>query len=223
MKFTDKELLLFDFDGTLIDSVPDLTNALNVTLANYALPTVTVDEVRPWVGNGALILLKRAISRSFNYEDERDDIDAMLQTFLSYYHEHLYDNTIIYDGVIEGLTTLLETQCKMAIVTNKPFDFIEPILDALNMKHFFSFWIGGDSLAKKKPDAMQLLHTLEHFQIPNSKAIMIGDTNNDILAAKAVPMQSIAVTYGYNEAEILKASQPDAICGEFQEVCELLV
>lgn len=223
MSFKEKSLLLFDFDGTLIDSVPDLTYALNHMLQVHHLPEVDLKMVRPWVGNGAAILVKRAICRSFDYEGKVDDELAarLLTTFLTCYKENLYGNTIIYDGVMQGLAELSSKGYTMAIVTNKPFAFVEPILTALQMKEYFSFWIGGDSLEKKKPDALPLQHTLQHFQMTNEDAIMIGDTTNDILAAKAVPMQSIGVSYGYNEKEILESCQPDVICSHFKEVCEL--
>ncbi len=224
MKLENKDLLLFDLDGTLINSAPDLALAVNHMLKKLDKETFSEGEIDLWVGNGALTLVKRALSGSRTIEEtlEEEVIKKALKIFLDFYAVNLCVSTVPYANVLTTLNTLKSEGYRMAIVTNKPFNFVAPILRDLDMEGIFEFILGGDSLEKKKPDPLPLLHVCEQLNIPVENSVMIGDSQNDILAAKAAHMQSVAVTYGYNYGEDIGINNPTFIIDDFEELLKYL-
>ncbi|CAA6808676.1 MAG: Phosphoglycolate phosphatase (EC [uncultured Sulfurovum sp.] len=225
MKFSNKKVIIFDLDGTLIDSSPDLALAINHMLKNIGRETFTLDEIHHWVGNGAEILVKRALSGSskINSSIEPKEFEIALDIFLKFYAKNLAVETITYPHVLSTLTQLKEQGgYKLAIVTNKPFDFVEPILNALKLKEYFEFHLGGDSLKDKKPNPAPLLYVCDKLNVTVDECIMVGDSKNDILAAKACRMQSIGLTYGYNYGEPISKHNPDVYFSDFSEISKLL-
>ena len=225
MKFVEKELILFDLDGTLIDSAPDL--ALSI---NYMLRTVNHNEfseeiIDSWVGNGAQTLVKRALSGSKIVDENinNDLFDRSLSVFLEYYKNNLCEQTTPYPNVKITLQTLKDDGYKLAIITNKPFDFIEPILKQLGLDSLFELYIGGDSLDEKKPSPLPLQYVCKKFNIKPRNTLMIGDSKNDILAAQAANIQSIAVSYGYNYGEDIRVYKPDLTIDNFGDILEVLL
>lgn len=225
MRFTGKELLIFDLDGTLIDSAPDL--ALSV---NYMLRSINHDEfsdeiIDSWVGNGASILVKRALSGSDVIDTNIDNslYEKALNIFLNYYKKNLCVKTTTYFGVKDTLQILKENGYKLSIVTNKPFDFIEPILKRLELIEYFELFIGGDSLQKKKPEPEPLLYICENLDIKPENSLMIGDSKNDILSAKAALIQNIGVSYGYNYGEDIRVYEPDFTVDDFSDILKVLI
>ena len=224
MKFKNKEVILFDLDGTLIDSVPDLASAVNHMLEALNRETFSDDTIRYWVGNGAQVLVKRALSGHTEI-DEDLDMDLFtkaLDIFLTFYANNLCLDTMMYPNVSSTLHVLKAEGYRLVIVTNKPFDFVVPILKGLELDGLFEFWLGGDSLEKKKPDPLPLLHVCEKMNVSIDQCIMVGDSKNDILAANAAAMQSIGVTYGYNYGEDIRVHKPTVIIDDFSELLELL-
>ncbi len=224
MKFTNKELILFDLDGTLVDSVPDLASALNNMLRTLERKTFSQDEVRSWVGDGTRVLVKRGLSGSSTIDEMIDPVlfTEALDIFLTYYAKHLCVDTITYPNVLTTLQALKAKNYRLALVTNKPYDFIEPLLKGLGLMGLFELTIGGDSLSRRKPDPLPLLHVCERLNVSVSQCLMVGDSKNDILAAKAANMQSIGVTYGYNYDESISLYQPSSIIDDFSEILDLL-
>ncbi len=220
MKFTNKELIIFDLDGTLIDSVPDLAMAVNHMLESLDRDVFDENTIRYWVGNGAQILVKRALSGSNKIDEDLDGtlFSKALSLFLLFYKKHLCVNTKIYSNVLTTLRSLKAEGYRLAIVTNKPIDFVAPILDGLHLNDLFELILGGDSLEKKKPDPLPLQHVCEKLNIPVEKAVMVGDSKNDILAANAAKMQSIGVTYGYNYGEEISYYAPDVVVDNFSDI-----
>jgi len=218
--FRHKELILFDFDGTLIDSVPDLAAAVNHMLCTLGQTTFDETRIRGWVGNGARTLVERALRAA--YGDEAypvpDVVDAALETFLSHYAGHLAVHTAAYPGVPEVLRGLHAGGYRLAIITNKPYAFIEPILQSMEMDTLFELTLGGDSLPKRKPDPLPLLHACKLLGVAPEKCVMVGDSKNDILAARAAGIQSIGVGYGYNYDEAISVYGPDLVCEAFYSV-----
>ncbi len=222
MNYKDKELIIFDLDGTLIDSIPDLTLAVNIMLSYYNIEPLTIEIVTPFVGNGAKILLERALNHAMQPEDiTKERFDEAFQIFFAAYRDNLSVDTYLYPGVLETLEYLDNKGYKMAICTNKPFEFIEPILKELSVKQYFTSWVGADSLAKQKPDPAPLFHLAKEMNVTIDKCIMVGDSKNDIKAAKNAEMKSIGVSYGYNYNEHISDYNPDKVVDNFVELQKL--
>lgn len=217
MKFKNKELIIFDLDGTLIDSVPDLALAVNHTLSLLERQTFSEDEIRLWVGNGAQTLVKRLLSGSAEVDKNIDEelFQKALGIFLDFYDKNVCVKTTLYPNVGASLKLLKERGYHLTIVTNKPFSFVEPILVSLGLENIFELCLGGDSLKLKKPDPSPLLYMCNKLNISIEKSIMIGDSKNDILAANSANIQSIAVNYGYNYGEDISIYSPDYIVDDF--------
>jgi phosphoglycolate phosphatase len=224
LKIAKKEAVLFDLDGTLIDSVPDLASAVNGMLGRLGREGFSEEVIRYWVGNGAQILVKRALSGSREIDETLDNtyFEEALEIFLEIYGEHLAVSTVAYEGVHDTLRRLQKAGYRSVIVTNKPYRFVEPLLDRLELREFFEFWLGGDSLERKKPDPLPVLTASEKLGVPVDRCVMVGDSKNDILAAKAAEMQSIGVRYGYNYGEDLGIFGPDLLVDRFDEIGVIL-
>ncbi len=222
--FENKEVILFDLDGTLVDSAPDLALALNHTLKTLEQKTFHHDTIRSWVGNGAQTLVKRGLSGStiVNESIDPEFFDKALNIFLDFYSNNLCVTTVTYPNVHQTLQKLKDMGYRLVLVTNKPYDFIQPLLEGLGMEDLFELCLGGDSLEKRKPDPLPLLHVCESLDICTSKCVMIGDSKNDILAANSANMQSIGVSYGYNYDEDISAYEPDIVIHDFDEIIKLL-
>ena len=222
MNFKDKELIIFDFDGTLIDSGTDLAKALNKMLTHYNLEPITVEQVSQYIGNGAKKLVERGLKHRMQVEDITEAFfNEAFEFYYQAYREVSNDKTFLYPGVVETLQYLDKKGYDMTICTNKPFEFIEPILDGLSIKQFFKTWVGADSLPKQKPDAMPLLHLAKEMNKEIEKTIMVGDSKNDIIAAQNATMDSIGVSYGYNYNEDIADYNPTKVVDSFAELKEL--
>lgn len=209
------QLIAFDLDGTLIDSVPDLATAVNRALTDLDAPTSTEDDIRRWIGNGAQVLVQRAWCQDAHGEQLSDlqdpNISALYERFLYHYDACKGDATRCYPGVKAALQQLHEHSIPMAIITNKPERFVGPILKSLQLDDYFGLILGGDTLAERKPHPLPLLHAAQHFDVNPTHCWMVGDSRNDILAAKAAGFFSIGVPYGYNHGEPIEAASPDLV------------
>ncbi|MFZ8201650.1 phosphoglycolate phosphatase [Alteromonas portus] len=217
------DTFFFDLDGTLVDSVPDLATALNQMLSHYQLPTYDEQIIRHWVGNGARVLVERGVSggAEINHHHMQPEIDAALEKFLFYYRTLKTKSTVLYEGVFDTLHALKDRGYTLVLITNKPSEFIEPILSAFSLSALFSLTIGGDSLPEKKPSALPLLYACEKLHISPSQCVMVGDSKNDILAAKAANIKSIGLTYGYNYGESIATYQPNWVLDNFSDILKL--
>lgn len=224
MKFENKQLLIFDLDGTLINSALDLAIAVNTMLETLERDTFDEEVIHGWVGNGALILVQRALSGTRTVDESLDEalVEKALDVFLKYYGKNLCNATIPYPHVTTTLNALKEKGYRLAIVTNKPFAFVEPILEGLGLSGLFELILGGDSLPLKKPDPAPLLHVCEKLGVRVDESVMVGDSKNDILAANTCGMQSVGVTYGYNYGESIGVYNPDVIIDDFRDLLKFL-
>lgn len=224
MTFSNKELILFDLDGTLINSSPDLARAVNFMLTGLGRESFTEETVDGWVGNGAQMLVKRALSGTREIDETIDDelFEKALKSFFDYYAEHLCVSTVAYPNVSATLKAMKDKGYRMAIVTNKPIAFVEPILEGLGLQGLFELVLGGDSLKVKKPDPAPLLYACSNLEVAVENTLMIGDSRNDIQAANSCDMQSVGVTYGYNYGEKIDVHHPTVIIDDFAELLELL-
>ena len=224
MKFINKKVILFDLDGTLVDSAPDLALAVNHMLETLERETFSSETIRSWVGNGAQTLVKRSLSGSSVMDEniEPELFSKALDIFLDFYAQNLCVTTVAYPNVSATLKSLKEKKYRMVVVTNKPFDFIQPLLEGLALTDLFELCLGGDSLTKRKPDPLPLLHVCERLNVRVSECVMVGDSKNDIIAANAANMHSIGVSYGYNYGEDISFYQPNRVVDDFSEIIALL-
>jgi|AntDeeMinimDraft_5_1070356.scaffolds.fasta_scaffold04667_3 2-phosphoglycolate phosphatase, prokaryotic len=208
----DISLVIFDLDGTLIDSVPDLAAALDAALAERELPPAGVDRVRDWVGNGSNKLVERALAHARDISlDALDaaDVATAHARFLAHYAQAPCVRTRLYDGARACLETLQLRGITCALVTNKPACFLPVILEHFALTSFFAVTLGGDSLDEKKPRPAPLLHACARTGVAPSRALMVGDSRHDVQAGKAAGLTTLAVTYGYNHGQPIAHSQPD--------------
>ena len=224
MKFCDKQLLIFDLDGTLVDSAPDLALSINEMLSKLNRATFSEQKIRGWVGNGAQVLVKRALVGATVVPEHIPDanVEQALEIFLASYQKNICVHSALYPGVKSTLQQLKSQGYRLAIVTNKPLVFVEPLLAGLGLDNLFELILGGDSLPKRKPDPMPLLHVCQTLDISPQNCVMIGDSSNDIIAAKAAKMDSIGLTYGYNYAKPIADDNPDLVLEVFSGLCEVL-
>jgi len=192
--------VLFDLDGTLIDSVPSLAAAVDRTLLALGREAAGVGQVRNWVGNGALVLIQRALSDSHTPDPQLDPllVERALAQFQQCYGEHPEVGTELYPGVSECLAELRARGIPLALVTNKPARFVPPLLASFGLADTFALVLGGDSLAQKKPDPAPLHHAARYFGVGPERCLMVGDSVTDIQAARAAGMPVACVSYGYN-------------------------
>lgn len=211
---------MFDLDGTLIDSAPDLALAINHMLTRLGRETFSDDLIRSWVGNGAEVIVKRGLSGKADFDTDIPTAlcEQALAIFLDFYAKNLCVDTVTYPNVRSTLKILKAQGYRLVIVTNKPFDFIEPILVGLQLEGLFELCLGGDSLPVRKPDPLPLLHVCEKLGVTVEQCVMVGDSKNDILAANAANMQSIGLTYGYNYGEDIGEHQPDVVFSNFADI-----
>lgn len=225
MKFENKKLIIFDFDGTLIDSVPDLTDSVNYMLEKLQKETFELEVVRTWIGNGASTLVKRALCGDVVVDENsftNEYYEKAMSLFLEYYSKNTANKTFLYPNVKETLKDLKKKDYIFAIATNKPDEFIKPILDKFEITSLFDIYLGANSVERKKPDPMMLLKICEELKIAVKHSVMIGDSKNDIISAKNANMESIALTYGYNYDEDIRIHEPTIVCDEFKELLEVL-
>lgn len=220
-----KPLLIFDLDGTLIDSVPDLATAVNLTLQDLNRATFTENTVRNWVGNGASVLIQRALSGGDEIDKNlsADLVKQALACFFKHYREHTCEKTQAYHGVNDGLIALKNADYTLAIATNKPYEFVPTILQTLGWQDLFSLVLGGDSLPEKKPDPAPLLHICQTLQFSPAQSYMIGDSKNDILAGKNAGMATLGLSYGYNYGEDIREQQPTHAFDNFGDLVTFLL
>lgn len=201
------EAVLFDLDGTLLDTAPDLIRAVNRLRASLGLDEVPVEQVRPFVSKGG----KAMIQAAFHDWDEARR-DALLQPFLDFYREQIVVDTALFDGFEEALQALERQRMRLAIVTNKPAWLTLPVLAQTQLAHRFPVVISGDSLPEKKPHPAPVIEACRLLGIGTERAVMVGDDERDILSARAAGVRSIAVRFGYAGAdECLDQWRADAV------------
>lgn len=208
-------LILFDLDGTLVDSAPDLTLAVDAMLARMSRPTAGEAKVREWIGNGATVLVRRALADSADSGRVAAVDENLLTEAQALFGEEYTRVNGRHARLYAGLPALFQAWAakgaKLAVVTNKPKSFTDPLLASLGIAGHFSLVVGGDCLSERKPHPMPLLHVAAVLGVPPHHALMVGDSRNDVIAARAAEMPVICRRDGYNHGEPIELSQPDGV------------
>ena len=213
-----REVLLFDLDGTLVDSATDLHRAMNMSLNALQLPTVTEAQVRVWVGKGTALFCQSTLQHLTGKVDPAQQ-QQLLETFLKIYNADPCVETQPFDGILEFLEWGLAQKKTMICVTNKPELPACAIVDHLGMTHYFADVIGGDRFEERKPHPRQLLHCVEQYAQSKDQVLMIGDSSNDVEAARRAGIDCVVVSYGYNHGENILDCQPQQVV---DNLCELI-
>lgn len=212
------QLLAFDLDGTLVDSAPDILAALNQMMARLGKAQVSLMQVQHWLGNGMAMLIKRALTGRLEPGScDAAEFETAQQLFIDFYQQSNGSATRLFDQVPEVLAQLSE-RYPLALVTNKPRQFTEPLLEHLRIGRFFKAIWCADDVAKAKPDPQMLLALAEQQQLQVTDILLVGDSENDIFAARAAGMPVIALSYGYNHGQSIAHSQPDLVLESFSSL-----
>ncbi len=211
-------LVMFDLDGTLMDSVPDLAAAVDKMLMLLGREPAGVARVRDWVGNGSRVLVRRALAGQLEHDRVADELaDEALALFMQAYAGG-HELTTVYPGVRECLDWLRDRDVKLAIITNKPAQFIEPLLEEKGLAGYFQWLIGGDTLPQQKPDPAALLWVMDKADVTAEQSLFVGDSRNDVRAARAAKVRCVALSYGYNHGEPIANEQPALVLDGLREL-----
>lgn len=220
--FTNIRALAFDLDGTLVDSVPGLAEAVDRALNALQLPAAGIPRVTTWIGNGADIMVERALSWALQRQPQADELRDGRALFDQFYAETAETGTTLFPHVAQALQKLSAADIPLALVTNKPTPFIAPLLRALGIDSYFSLVIGGDDVAAKKPHPAPLFLVLGKFGLLPQELLFVGDSRNDILAAQAAGCPCVGMSYGYNYGEPIAASEPNLVLDDFNDLLPAL-
>ena len=214
--------VMIDLDGTMLDTVADLAVAVNLMLKELKQAPLPEDEVRKFVGKGIPNLVNRALARDLNAQADAALFETALPVYLDCYEQANGRHTVIYPGVREGLDELRRAGFPLACVTNKSERFTLPLLRQMQLNDYFALVVAGDTLPKKKPDPLPLTHVCERLGIAPHDMLMIGDSLNDTLAARAAGCPVFCVPYGYNEGMAVRDLNVDAIVETLLEATKLI-
>ncbi|MGB8695909.1 MULTISPECIES: HAD-IA family hydrolase [Acinetobacter] len=212
-----RELILFDLDGTLVDSASDLYRAMNMSLNVLQLPEVTEEQVRTWVGKGTSLFCYSTLQYLTGQVDPAQH-KQLLDTFLEIYNAEPCVDTQPFNGVVDFLDWGLSNNKQMICVTNKPEQPARMIVESLGLSKYFVDVIGGDRFEERKPHPRQLLFCVDEYQLAKDQVLMLGDSSNDVEAARRAGVDCIVVSYGYNHGENIQDCQPQQVVDDLTEL-----
>lgn len=220
--FAPPGLVIIDLDGTLVDTVPDLAACMDAVLVELGRPPYGEAQVRKWVGNGVDRLIKRALTGRLDGEPAPALFNRARRLFMSCYGENTSRRSQPYPGAVHALDHFRRLGVPLVCITNKPAIFTEKLLADLGLGEYFRMVLSGDTLPRKKPDPLPLLHAAGHFGLPPARCLMVGDSKTDVAAARAAGIPIVCVSYGYNHGEDIHAADPDAVIDSLGELPGLL-
>jgi len=212
--------VIFDLDGTLVDSAPDLMLATNHVLSRLERRAITMDEVRSFVGHGARALIARGCAATGDAIDEKT-LDFYFAEFLRFYEKNIAVHSVAFPGVIDLLKRCASGGLKMGVCTNKLEGLSVRLLQALGMEKYFGAIVGPDTLNIAKPHPAPYLETVKRLGVPAKDSIMIGDSETDILTARATGVPVIGVTFGYTQKPVA-TYKPDYLVSHFDEIWDII-
>lgn len=209
-------LVIFDLDGTLVDSAPDIAEAVNRTLTDWKLRTFDLAQITNWIGEGS----RQLITYAMRAAGSDADIDAVMPGFLKHYGDTALDGRL-YPGVADTLAALHGQGVRLAVCTNKPEQFVRPLLEARGVLRLFDGIVGGDTLPQRKPAPEPLWHLATQFGVEPGKSLMVGDSESDALAAHNAGVPLVLLRYGYRKQYDLDAAGAVAVLDTFPELLAL--
>ena len=218
MKPVPVDLLIFDLDGTLIDSSVDLANAVNATRANLGLAPMKHSLVYSYVGNGAPVLIRKVLGPEYS----EDVVASALEYFLRHYRAHMLDNTVLYPGVREALNRFREEGIRMAVLTNKPVAVSQAIVDGLGLREHFRSVYGGNSFAQKKPHPVGIETLMAETGASREQTLMVGDSAVDVQTARNARVAACGVTWGF-QPETFAEHPPDFLVDTAEELAARVI
>jgi len=213
---------MIDLDGTLLDTAKDLAEAANMMLRELGRSELPLEIIQSYIGKGIQRLVKRTLSGSLDGEPDPELFNRAMPVYERDYATTLCNNTRPYPDVVEGLAALQKSGFALACITNKAEVFTLPLLRATGLLGYFEIVLSGDSLPRKKPDPMPLLHACKHFGIQTHEMLLIGDSLNDAQAARAAGCHVFCVPYGYNEGRDVRELDCDAIVPSLYQATKLI-
>ncbi len=220
------DLVLFDLDGTLIDTAPEIADAVNALLAEQRLPRVDETTVRDWIGHGTRELMRAALAASVRAApvapDRAPALDALMPAFGRHYLAHCGKRSRVYPEVEQTLDTLRRAGVRTAVVTNKDERYAYAVLDAHRLRDYLDLVICGDTLAAKKPDPLPVTHCMHRFRVAPERTLLVGDSEIDVATARAAGIGVWVVPYGYNRGRPIATAGADRIIDSMAEVARSL-
>lgn len=211
-----RPILVFDLDGTLVDTATDLVATLNVVLEQEGLKPVPYDEARSMVGHGARVLIERGLAAN-NVTRDAADIDRLFDTYIAYYAAHIADTSRPFEGVVAALDHFAAEGWLLAVCTNKLEGLSMLLLDALGLSERFAAICGADTFAARKPDPLALNETIRKAGGDPARAVMVGDSKTDIDTAKGAGIPVVAVDFGYTPVPVTELG-PDVVISHFDQL-----
>jgi len=211
----EMEFLIFDLDGTLVDSELDLAISVNAVLGQMGKEQLSTERIASYVGQGVTVLVNRVLGAGASEEE----VERGVAMFLEFYRQHMLDHTLPYPGVREALDGL--RSMKMAVLTNKPVRFSRDMLAGLGLAPYFMRVYGGNSFENKKPDPVGVFKLMSEAGVPPTQTLMIGDSISDVLAGRNAGVWTCGVSYGFG-APTLQEASPDLMIGDLRELPPLL-
>ena len=215
--------VVIDLDGTLLDTAPDLADAAIAMAAELDLPSIDLATVKTYIGNGVSRLVKRVLTRDMNAEPDVALFSRALPSYEKHYGAHVSRNSQVFPGVLQGLAAFKQMGLRLACITNKAEKFTVPLLQDTGLYDYFELILSGDSLPKKKPDPLPLLHACQYFEIAPHALLLIGDSLNDAQAARAAGCPVFCVPYGYNRGRDVRELDVDAVVPSLLDAAHKLV
>ncbi len=213
--------IVIDLDGTLLHTAPELAEAANRMLRDMGRPAVSQDLLMSYIGNGISWLVKRALTGDMHAEPEAALYDKALPIFEKHYTELLLQSKP-FPRVVEGLDALKAAGFRLGCITNKGALYTEPLLKGIGLARYFDIVLSGDTLSEKKPHPLPLLHSAQFFNVPIAQLLLIGDSLNDTVAARAAGCPVFCVPYGYNHGEPVDGLDLDAVVADLPAALELI-